>query len=47
MANLKVKVYSQDGSEVSSVSLSKDVFGVEANNQVMFDAVLTLSLIHI
>ncbi len=41
MANLKVKVYSQDGSEVSSVSLSKDVFVVEANNQVMFDAVLT------
>lgn len=41
MANVKVKVYSQDGSEVSTVNLSKDVFGVEANNQVMFDAVIT------
>ena len=29
MADLKVKVYSQDGSEVGSVSLSKDVFGVD------------------
>lgn len=41
MADLKVKVYSQDGSEVGSVTLSKEVFGVEAHNQVMFDAVLT------
>ena len=41
MAELKVKVYSQDGSEVSSVSLNEEVFGIEAHNQVMFDAVLT------
>lgn len=41
MADLKLKVYSQAGEEVSTVNLSKDVFGVEPNNQVMFDAVLT------
>lgn len=41
MADIKLKVYSQEGTEVSTVSLSKDVFAVEVNNQVMFDAVLT------
>ena len=41
MANLKLKVYSQDGKEVSTVSVSKDVFGIEAHNQSMFDAVMT------
>ena len=41
MANLKLKVYSQDGSEVSTVSVSKDVFGIEPHNQSMFDAVMT------
>ena len=41
MANLKLKVYSQDGKEVSTVSVSKDVFGVEPHKQTMFDAVMT------
>lgn len=40
MANVKLKVYNQEGSEVSTVSLSKDVFGVEVNENVMFDAVM-------
>ena len=38
--NVKVKVYSQDGQEVSSVNLAKSVFAVEPNEQVMFDAVM-------
>ena len=38
--NVKVKVYSQDGQEVSSVNLAKSVFAVEPNDQVMFDAVM-------
>jgi large subunit ribosomal protein L4 len=38
--NVKVKVYSQDGEEVSSVNLAKSVFAVEPNEQVMFDAVM-------
>ena len=41
MADLKLKVYSQDGKEVSTVSVSKDVFGIEPHNQSMFDAVMT------
>ena len=39
MADIKLKVFSQDGKEAGSISVSKDVFGVEANNQSMFDAV--------
>lgn len=39
MANIKLKVYSQDGSETSTLNVSKDVFGIEPNEQVMFDAV--------
>ena len=39
-ANVKVKVYSQDGQEVSSLNLAKSVFAVEPNEQVMFDAVM-------
>lgn len=41
MADLKLKVYSQDGKAVSTVSVSKDVFGIEPHNQSMFDAVMT------
>lgn len=41
MANMKLKVYSQDGTEVSTLEVSKDVFGIKPNEQVMFDAVLT------
>ena len=41
MADLKLKVYSQDGKEVSTVSVSKDVFGIELHSQSMFDAVMT------
>ena len=41
MADIKLKVYSQTAEEVSTVSVSKDVFAIEPNNQVMFDAVLT------
>lgn len=41
MANMKLDVYSQDGSKVSVLEVSKDIFGIEPNKQVMFDAVLT------
>jgi len=42
MADMKLKVFSQEGAEVGQVSLSKDVFAIEnVNNQVMFDAVVT------
>lgn len=40
MADLNLKVYSQDGTEVSSLSVSENVFGIEPHQQVMFDAVL-------
>ena len=36
---VSVKVLSKAGEEVSKISLKAEVFGVEANNQVMFDAV--------
>lgn len=41
MADMNLKVYSQDGKEVSSLKVSKDVFGAEVNEQVIFDAVMT------
>ncbi len=41
MANINLKVYSQTGSEVSTIKLDKEVFDVEVNEQVMFDAVMT------
>lgn len=41
MANINLKVYSQTGAEVSTIKLDKEVFGVEVNEQVMFDAVMT------
>ncbi len=41
MAEMNLKVYSQDGNEVSTLTVSKEVFGVEVNEQVMFDAVMT------
>ncbi len=36
---VSVKVYNQAGEEVSKMSLSARVFGIEPNTQVMFDAV--------
>ena len=36
---VSVKVYNMAGEEVSKLSLKAEVFGIEANNQVMFDAV--------
>ncbi len=36
---ITVSVLNMNGEEVSTLSLNKDVFGVEANKQVMFDAV--------
>ena len=36
---VSVKVFNKAGEEVSKVSLKTEVFGVEPNNQVMFDAV--------
>lgn len=36
---ISVKVYNQAGEEVSKMSLSARVFGIEPNTQVMFDAV--------
>lgn len=41
MADVNVKVYSQDGNEVSTLKLSKEVFGVEVNEAVIFDAIMT------
>lgn len=38
---IELKVYSQLGEEVSTIALEESVFGVEVNNQVMFDAVIT------
>ena len=40
MASMNLKVYSQDGNAVSSLEVSKDVFGVKPNESVMFDAVM-------
>ena len=37
--SVSVKVYNMAGEEVSKLSLSAEVFGIEPNNQVMFDAV--------
>ena len=36
---VSVKVLNMAGEEVSKISLNAEVFGIEANNQVMFDAV--------
>ena len=36
---VSVKVYNMAGEEVSKLSLNAGVFGIEPNNQVMFDAV--------
>ena len=36
---ISVKVLNRAGEEVSKLSLSAEVFGIEPNNQVMFDAV--------
>lgn len=41
MENIELKVLSQNGVEVSTITLDKEVFGVEINEQVMFDAVMT------
>lgn len=41
MENIELKVLSQIGKEVSTITLDKEVFGVEVNEQVMFDAVMT------
>ena len=37
--SVSVKVYNQAGEEVSKISLDAHVFGIEPNNQAMFDAV--------
>ena len=37
---LKVKVYNQEGAEVKDLELNEAVFGVEPNNQAIFDMVL-------
>jgi len=37
---ISLKVYKQDGSEVSTIDLAKNVFGVEPNEATMYDAVL-------
>lgn len=39
MKNVSVNVYSQTGEVLEQIKLSGSVFGVEVNNQVMFDAV--------
>jgi large subunit ribosomal protein L4 len=36
---ISLKVYKQDGSEVSTITLKKSVFGVEVNEPTMYDAV--------
>ncbi|MGP1413835.1 MAG: 50S ribosomal protein L4 [Bacillales bacterium] len=36
---INLKVYKQDGSEVSTISLLKDIFGIKPNESVLFDAV--------
>jgi len=36
----KVTVYNQQGENVGSLTLAKEVWGLEPNNQVMFDAVV-------
>ena len=41
MENIELKVLSQTGKEVSTITLDKEVFGVEVNEHVMFDAVMT------
>ncbi len=41
MSNMNLKVYSQTGEEVSTLEVSKDVFSIKVNEQVIFDAVLT------
>jgi large subunit ribosomal protein L4 len=42
MANMKLKVYKQDGSEVSTMEVSKDIFDfkAEGSESAMFNAVL-------
>lgn len=40
MSDIKVKLYAQDGSEVSTIKLAEEVFGVEVSQQAMFDAVM-------
>lgn len=37
---LKVKVYNQEGAEVKDLELNEAVFGIEPNNQAIFDMVL-------
>ena len=37
---LKVKVYNQEGAEVQDLELNEAVFGIEPNNQAIFDMVL-------
>ncbi|WP_249029479.1 50S ribosomal protein L4 [Tannockella kyphosi] len=36
---LKVKVYNQEGADVSEIELNEAVFGIEANNQAIYDMV--------
>ena len=38
---LKVKVYNQEGAEVKDLELNEAVFGIEPNNQAIFDMVLS------
>lgn len=37
---LKVKVYNQEGADVKEIKLNEAVFGIEPNNQAIFDMVL-------
>lgn len=37
---LNVKVYNQEGAEVKEIALNEAVFGIEPNNQAIFDMVL-------
>ena len=39
VANLSVDVLTLNGKKVETLTLSKEVFGVEMNSQVMFDAI--------